>query len=278
MRAGVIYKLTNTVNGKFYVGQTTKPRVEQRFHEHVSLAKTKGNYILAKAIRKYGPDAFEISTISTHTSVAELNAAEIKAIAELQPQYNSTNGGDNGYQMTPQVRKKIAEGNADRLSKPVVCVDTGVVYPSTVVAARAFGISSGEQIARVCRGERLSTGGIVFRWYEFTYDGSPTEIPKNHVPIVVEKYCVKHRDYNKYKTVEFANKIRAAMLAKGQKPSRAAVEKAWSANSKPIQDSLGNVYKSCSDAAKYHGLNKGTIGRLIRGNRASKSGVKFSYV
>jgi predicted GIY-YIG superfamily endonuclease len=53
---GIVYKLTNKLNGKVYVGQT-KNTVERRVRSHV---KTKRS-LIGKAIRKYGIESFEIS-------------------------------------------------------------------------------------------------------------------------------------------------------------------------------------------------------------------------
>ena len=55
-----IYKITNKVNGKVYIGQTIRP-VEYRFHRHINDAM---HNILdthfARAIRKYGPDKWQL--------------------------------------------------------------------------------------------------------------------------------------------------------------------------------------------------------------------------
>jgi len=54
MAYGMVYLITNEVNGKHYVGQTTRT-VEQRFKEHME-----SPYPIGKAIRKYGAENFTI--------------------------------------------------------------------------------------------------------------------------------------------------------------------------------------------------------------------------
>ena len=49
---GVVYKLTNTVNGKYYIGQTQNS-VEKRFRDHMYAKSAIGD-----AIREYGKDKF----------------------------------------------------------------------------------------------------------------------------------------------------------------------------------------------------------------------------
>lgn len=56
-----IYIVRNTVNGKIYVGQTSRS-VDRRWKEHVRCSR---NYPLSKAIRKYGEAAFEREEIDS---------------------------------------------------------------------------------------------------------------------------------------------------------------------------------------------------------------------
>jgi hypothetical protein len=51
---GHIYLIRNLINGKGYVGQTTKT-VTARFSEHRYEAGRGTEYVLYRAIRKYGP-------------------------------------------------------------------------------------------------------------------------------------------------------------------------------------------------------------------------------
>lgn len=80
-----IYKITNNINGKIYIGQT-KTSINRRFVSHKSAARRGINYILYKAIRKYGQENFKIELIEeVENNLA--NEREMFWIAE----YNSTN-------------------------------------------------------------------------------------------------------------------------------------------------------------------------------------------
>lgn len=86
-----IYKITNKINSKVYIGQTIRP-IEQRFHRHINDAMN--NIIdthFARAIRKYGPDNFYIELIDTANNQEEL----IKKEQYWINFYNSTNVGYN---------------------------------------------------------------------------------------------------------------------------------------------------------------------------------------
>ena len=72
----IIYKHTNTINNKIYIGQT-KNTISQRWFEHIKFSKNKKiNFKFYKAIRKYGYNCW------THEIIAEyddeiINEAEI---------------------------------------------------------------------------------------------------------------------------------------------------------------------------------------------------------
>lgn len=120
---GHIYLITNIINHKRYVGQTTRS-VTQRFEEH-----SKADTYLGSAIRKYGRENFTISIIDTAHSDQELNLKEIHWIEEFRAfgtaGYNLTNGGE-GTNTTKRVENELNEEQlkfvkkVQRLRKPNV--------------------------------------------------------------------------------------------------------------------------------------------------------------
>lgn len=87
----VIYKIINKIDGKFYIGKTTK-LINTRFQFHYYAHKNKMTY-LYKAMRKYGFNNFDIQIIEETTSLDE---REKYWITKLKPQYNMTSGGEGG--------------------------------------------------------------------------------------------------------------------------------------------------------------------------------------
>ena len=102
---GVIYKITNLLNGKPYVGQTSRT-LEERFIEH-GKAKTH----LGKAIRKYGLGNFSVEVIEECTTSEQLNEREIFWIAHFNCKhpngYNFTDGGEGTHGLTEESLKKL---------------------------------------------------------------------------------------------------------------------------------------------------------------------------
>lgn len=96
---GFIYKITNIVNGKSYIGQTIQD-VKERFYQHCATkcSKAVSNMAIHKAIKKYGKSNFTIEVIEEIDS-ANLNDREkywIKYYNSYNNGYNSTEGGQEG--------------------------------------------------------------------------------------------------------------------------------------------------------------------------------------
>lgn len=90
---GSIYIIKNTINNKVYIGQTIN-KVSYRFKTHIYYASRGGDYVIGKAMRKYGISNFYYEIIE-QCPVENLNAREIHWIAK----YNSTNP-KFGYNMS----------------------------------------------------------------------------------------------------------------------------------------------------------------------------------
>ena len=72
----IIYKITNKINGKIYIGQTIRA-IKKRFKQHIRESSSgRGNALLNKTIRKYGKENFTIEEIGGANSQSELNYLE----------------------------------------------------------------------------------------------------------------------------------------------------------------------------------------------------------
>lgn len=108
MAFGRIYKITNTINGKAYIGQTTRT-IHYRFDHH-KRAKN-GCRKLIFAFNKYGRDNFYIEEIATANSQDELDALEVYFIASLKSienGYNLESGGKSGRKKTKEQKQLLS--------------------------------------------------------------------------------------------------------------------------------------------------------------------------
>lgn len=72
-----IYKITNTINGKIFVGMTTRSLVDS-FNGHVNASRFADNSPLARALKKYGRKSFTIELLEIVDPEKE-NSNKIKA-------------------------------------------------------------------------------------------------------------------------------------------------------------------------------------------------------
>lgn len=97
---GYIYKITNKINGKIYIGQTIQS-VKDRWYRHCGksgISKAELNTHFKRAILKYGKENFTIETIEVCDST-KLNDRErfyISYYDSYTNGYNSTIGGQDG--------------------------------------------------------------------------------------------------------------------------------------------------------------------------------------
>lgn len=96
---GIIYKLTNQINGKVYIGLTTRS-LEERLRQHHYDARHGKDRPLYRAMRKYGEDAFTSEIIDKAETLDELKQKEqywiqkYNSYAAEGKGYNATLGGD----------------------------------------------------------------------------------------------------------------------------------------------------------------------------------------
>ena len=95
-----IYKITNRINGKIYIGQSI--HIEKRFRQHQTESYYQGkhyNKILYQAIRKYGLEnfTFEILEECSQDMLNEKEIYWIKYYDSYNNGYNATLGGENNF-------------------------------------------------------------------------------------------------------------------------------------------------------------------------------------
>ena len=104
----IIYKITNKINGKIYIGQTVKS-LKERWGQHHRQASYGCNLALHNAIRKYGKENFTVEQIDVARNRDELDQKEIYWIEyynSLSPNgYNLHTGGLH-HEVSDETREK----------------------------------------------------------------------------------------------------------------------------------------------------------------------------
>ena len=112
----IIYKVTNKINGKIYIGQTIKSLAE-RWGQH---CRSKKNTFFSRAIQKYGKENFTVEQIDVACDRDELDKKEQYWIAyfdSMNPQkgYNLTSGGFTNKHISDDVKKRISQSEKGKI-------------------------------------------------------------------------------------------------------------------------------------------------------------------
>jgi group I intron endonuclease len=191
---GLIYKHTNVITKKVYVGQTITT-MEKRFKQHCrdSRNKTSVNSKFHRAIRKYGKDCWESEVIVDNVPIELLDGLEINCIAMEDGYingYNTTEGGGTtlGYRHTEEAKEKISR---DRKGKYVG--DNNPMYGKTFSKEHREKISKSlknsdktrkpksaehkRKIGEAHKNMWLGTNSMTFTpWYYITPDGNRVDV------------------------------------------------------------------------------------------------------
>jgi group I intron endonuclease len=122
---GVVYKFTNTVNGKVYIGITSRP-ISERINDHITLSNSGGGHKFHNATRKYGFDAFVLEILEECFTKEDLQEKEIFYIAKYKADsrrygYNLTQGGESGFHLAPETKLKLSKKAVGRKVPLEVC-------------------------------------------------------------------------------------------------------------------------------------------------------------
>ena len=118
----IIYKSTNKINKKSYIGQTSN--IEKRKIQHKSISKSKKNLPFYNAIRKHGWRNFKWKVLCECENKEELDEMEfhyIKQYNSIHPNgYNMTKGGEGILNPSLKTRQKMSNSAKKRCNKEYV--------------------------------------------------------------------------------------------------------------------------------------------------------------
>lgn len=176
MIVGYIYKITNLINNKVYIGQTIEKNPNRRIKRHYK-HNNRGKDLVYLAVLKYGKENLKSEVIYTVFELNHLNESEINFIKyynSLIPNgYNIKLGGKNGGKLLDKTKniigkkvkeyyknnshpfkdKKFAKEHIEALSKVRKGFDSEArkkarqkAHESIRIKVKAINIKTGEEI------------------------------------------------------------------------------------------------------------------------------------
>jgi group I intron endonuclease len=197
----MIYKITNKVNGKIYIGQTIHD-LEKRWKEHKRHARqnrSNKSHAICNSIVKYGAENFTIESIFSIFNINDADEFEIYFISKfntLAPNGLNLSPGGSNVTHTSEVKRKISKkikelwnssGHSQKISKKIKelwnssgyrqkiskansipitghCITSGVEvsFPSIKIAGEVLNINA-RNISAAIKGVRRHVAGYIWR-------------------------------------------------------------------------------------------------------------------
>ena len=106
-----IYKITNTINNKMYIGQTIQKNPKMRWYDHCARTRGGQNNHLYNSMRLYGVENFVWEVIDSANNLDELNLKEqhwLDEYRKITEVYNLREAGNNKTH-SEQSKEKMKE-------------------------------------------------------------------------------------------------------------------------------------------------------------------------
>lgn len=271
----IIYKITNLINNKVYIGQTICS-LGKRWREHRCFSS---HSVLSRAIKKYGPENFKIEEIDGANAQDELNYRENFWIIKHQSYksengYNIKLGGSSGKQ-TEKIRQKISNGKLLSSKRPFNVYKLSTkefigTWDNQLPCSLYFNIDK-KLISRCLTKSILSTNGYVFSYIDekpifkdrqgYLEKCRQRAIDQNNDPVLKMKMLIArgNRKFNVYK-VKFLNgnntQGKSCIYEKGE---------------------LIGSWFSGADCAKDLNLSQPKVSQVLNGKRKTHKNYIFEY-
>lgn len=217
-----IYKITNQINGKIYIGKTSKT-IDERFKEHIKKAKLHTNRYLYDAMNHYGYHNFSIEKVEECENDL-LNEREKYWISHYNSfdknfGYNMTTGGEGGDTWSKNSNKeltlmKLIVANRGKKRSKEFCENL-----SKRVKGKHYGSEFGKRVAEARKNNLAKERGYA-SWNDRTKYISDCkklfmQIPKSQCVNKIEKeHKSKGKVYEEIYSDEYAKIKRQKMKEK----------------------------------------------------------------
>lgn len=271
---GFIYKITNRINDKIYIGQTSE-NVEHRWKEHQYASTHKSyrdyNSHLHRAIRKYGRDNFIVEIIESVDDEL-LDAREIYWIGVYDSHnigYNMTLGGDGSRTLDYSLIYQLWDDGYG-------ITDISAIVNCSCVQARE--VLKGHE--GYSKEESFSRGVKIFKKCVCQYDLSGSFINKYNSATDAAKAC--HISLSNILAVcHFHQKTAGGFqwrFENAEPDMHVRIGRKKQVNQFDINGNLKATFESISDAARALNCSDAAIHKACSGENASSCGYFWRFV
>ena len=255
----IIYKFTNTLNGKIYIGQTVRT-LEKRVKEHF-YESSKGCKAFKAAVNKYGQENFSLEILDTAFSEKELDEKEMLYIAHYKSDdrdhgYNLTKGGHH-FRGLSQGNNGWGPDSEERAKKMSLRFKGVPVYEKSIVRSKEV---NSQATINLSTGEEFGSAKEMAQHYGLSY------------PFVVKLINGHARQKNghvfRYKDM---GKSRLADIRMAFIPLHKALPK------KIVCLDTQESFESIKATSQKLGISRTAIGNNLSGRSKSAGGFSFAY-
>ena len=278
-----IYKITNNINNKCYIGQSRN--IEKRWENH---RYSNLDYPLYRAFRKYGIQNFTFEIIE-ECSANDLNPKEAYWIRYYCPEYNQTAGGD--FKIVPQ---KLTEKQVNEIK---TLLATGEYLHSDL--AKRYGVHK-DTIRDINVGRTWYDDTISYPIHLSKYCGLFTEKQISYCPICgkpkskqgkVCHTCYEKQNaekafykYSKKQLKQIVKRVRKKIQEQHKQPfkrfkvNQYSKEGNFIASFDSIADAVRQLISNNECASKSESGARSHIAEACKGKRKTAYGYKWEHI
>jgi group I intron endonuclease len=261
----IIYKITNKINGKVYIGQTTRA-LHERWVGHCH-HKHKKRSAVGEAIKVYGKENFTIEEIAQASTREELDQLEIKYIAQLNSLapngYNLKTGGSSGYRYTKESRQRMRESKLG-------------THASEDTKQKMSDIHSERWKDQGLRDRKSKSSKEI--WQSDSYRKKISKSRKTYWSDLSNRDVASQRAKQAL-TPELREQIGEAVKnSHNRSEVQVKIQASVDRHKRAVVDSNGVVYSSIKEAAEKNNTSGSSIIKVIKGRYKSAGGLTFQYL